>query len=59
MAVDASTGKPLRQFQANRAWKASPITYMFDGKQLIAAASGGNIIAFGLLREKRSERECR
>ena len=50
MAVDASTGKPLWQFQANQTWKASPMTYMFDGKQYIAVASGSNIIAFALLR---------
>lgn len=50
MAVDASTGKPLWQFQANQTWKASPMTYMFDGKQYIAVASGSNIIAFALLQ---------
>ncbi|MGA1996467.1 MAG: PQQ-dependent dehydrogenase, methanol/ethanol family [Bryobacteraceae bacterium] len=50
MAVDASTGKPLWQFQANQIWKASPMTYMFDGKQYIAVASGSNIISFGLLQ---------
>jgi alcohol dehydrogenase (cytochrome c) len=50
MAVDASTGKPLWQFQASQTWKASPMTYMFDGKQFIAVASGSNIISFALLR---------
>jgi alcohol dehydrogenase (cytochrome c) len=50
MAADASTGKPLWQFQANQTWKASPMTYLFDGKQFIAVASGSNIIAFALLR---------
>jgi len=49
-AVDASTGKPLWQFQANQTWKASPMTYMFDGKQYIAVASGSNIVSFALLR---------
>ena len=49
MAVDASTGKPLWQFQANQTWKASPMTYMFDSQQFIAVASGSNIISFGLL----------
>jgi alcohol dehydrogenase (cytochrome c) len=49
MAADASTGKPLWQFQANQTWKASPMTYMFDGKQYIAVASGSNVIAFALL----------
>jgi hypothetical protein len=27
---------------------ASPMTYLFDGKQHIAVAAGGNIIAFAL-----------
>jgi alcohol dehydrogenase (cytochrome c) len=49
MAVDAATGKPLWQFQANQTWKASPMTYMFDGKQYIAVASGSNIVSFALL----------
>jgi alcohol dehydrogenase (cytochrome c) len=50
MAADASTGTPLWQFQANPVWKASPMTYMFDGKQFIAVASGSNIISFALLQ---------
>ena len=36
MAADAATGKPLWSFQTNQNWKASPMTYMFDGKQYIA-----------------------
>ena len=31
MAVDASTGKPLWSFQTNQTWRASPMTYSFDG----------------------------
>jgi len=49
MAVDASSGTPLWHFQANTLWKASPMTYMFDGKQHIAVASGPNIISFALV----------
>ena len=49
MAVDASTGKPLWHFQTNALWKASPMTYMFDGKQHIAVASGPNILSFALV----------
>ena len=49
MAADATTGKPLWQFQTNQTWKASPMTYMFDGKQYIAVASGSTVIAFALL----------
>ena len=33
MAADAVTGAPLWSFPANVGWKASPMTYMFDGKQ--------------------------
>jgi alcohol dehydrogenase (cytochrome c) len=49
MAADASTGKPLWSFQTSQLWKASPMTYTFDNKQLIAVAAGSNIIAFGLM----------
>jgi alcohol dehydrogenase (cytochrome c) len=48
IAVDAQSGKPLWSFQANQTWKASPMTYSFDGKQHIAVAAGSNIIAFAL-----------
>ena len=48
MAADATTGKPLWMFQTNHTWKASPMTYVFDGKQYVAVAAGSNIIAFGL-----------
>ena len=48
-AADAVTGKPLWQFPAHQIWKASPMTYMFDGKQYLAVASGSNLIAFGLV----------
>jgi alcohol dehydrogenase (cytochrome c) len=50
MAVDASTGKPLWHFDANQTWKASPMTYMFDGKQYVAVASGSIVVSFALLR---------
>jgi alcohol dehydrogenase (cytochrome c) len=49
MAADAVTGKPLWSFQTNQLWKASPMTYSFDGKQYIAVAAGSNILAFGIL----------
>jgi alcohol dehydrogenase (cytochrome c) len=48
MAADAVTGKPLWSFPTNATWKASPMTYTFDGKQYIAVAAGSNIIAFGV-----------
>jgi alcohol dehydrogenase (cytochrome c) len=49
MAVDAATGEPLWQFQTNVQWKASPMTYAFDGRQYVAVASGPNILAFALV----------
>ena len=50
MAVGATGGgKPLWSFPTNQLWKASPMTYTFDGKQYIAVAAGSNIISFGLL----------
>ena len=48
MAADALTGAPLWSFPANAGWKASPMTYMFDGQQYIGIAAGSTIIAFGL-----------
>jgi alcohol dehydrogenase (cytochrome c) len=48
MAADASSGKVLWSFPTNQLWKASPMTYSIDGRQLIAVASGPNVIAFGL-----------
>ncbi len=47
-AVDARTGKPLWHFHTSQLWKASPMTYMADGKQYIAVAAGPNILAFAL-----------
>jgi len=49
MAVDAATGAPLWQFQTNVQWKASPMTYVFDGRQHVAVAAGPNIMAFRLI----------
>jgi alcohol dehydrogenase (cytochrome c) len=48
MAVDAASGKPLWNLPTNQTWRASPMTYMFDGRQFIAIASGPNIIAVAL-----------
>ncbi len=48
MAADAVTGRPLWSFPTNQSWKASPMTYLFDGKQYIAVAAGSNILAFGI-----------
>ena len=48
MAVDAATGKPLWSFPTNQTWKASPMTYGFDGRQFLAVAAGPSIIAFAI-----------
>jgi alcohol dehydrogenase (cytochrome c) len=48
-SVDASTGARLWQFQANALWKASPMTYAFDGTQHVAVAAGPTIISFALV----------
>jgi alcohol dehydrogenase (cytochrome c) len=48
IAVDAQSGAPLWSFQTNQTWKASPMTYAFDGRQHIAVAAGPTIIAFAL-----------
>jgi alcohol dehydrogenase (cytochrome c) len=48
VAVDAADGKVLWRFPANQPWKASPMTYQFDGKQYVAVATGQTITAFGL-----------
>jgi alcohol dehydrogenase (cytochrome c) len=48
MAVNAESGQVLWAFQTNQTWKASPMTYMFDGKQYIAVAAGPNIIALAI-----------
>jgi alcohol dehydrogenase (cytochrome c) len=50
MALDAASGKPLWRFQTNQLWKASPMTYVFDGRQYVAVCAGQNILAFALPR---------
>ncbi len=47
-ALDARTGKSLWRFKTNEQWKASPMTYMANGRQYVAIASGGNILSFAL-----------
>lgn len=48
VAADAGNGKELWRFPANGLNKASPMTYMVDGKQYIALAAGPNILCFCL-----------
>ncbi len=47
-AVDAQTGQPLWQFATGQLWKASPMTYEFDGRQHVTVAAGPNILSFAL-----------
>jgi PQQ-dependent dehydrogenase (methanol/ethanol family) len=47
-AVDERKGKTLWHFPTNVYMKASPMTYMVDGKQFVAVAAGPNILCFGL-----------
>jgi alcohol dehydrogenase (cytochrome c) len=56
LAADADNGRPLWRFQANADWKASPMTYVFDGKQHIAIAAGSNILVFALNEEPSRSR---
>ena len=51
-AVDAQTGKYLWHFEASEPWKASPMTYMVNGHQYIAIASGSNILSFSLQNQQ-------
>jgi PQQ-dependent dehydrogenase (methanol/ethanol family) len=48
VAVDQRNGKTLWRFPTNIFMKASPMTFMIDGKQYIAVAAGPNILCFGL-----------
>ena len=50
VAADAASGKPLWHFGTNSVWRASPMTYEFDGQQHVAISSGSNIIAFSLVK---------
>ena len=50
MAADAVTGERLWSFPTNHVWRASPMTYMFDGRQYIAVLAGGNVLAFAIGR---------
>jgi glucose dehydrogenase len=47
-AADDRHGKTLWHFATNVYMKASPMTYMVDGKQYVATVAGPNILCFGL-----------
>ena len=45
-AVDARSGRPLWHFHLNAGWKASPMTYQLDGRQI--RGGGGRLAGDGL-----------
>ncbi len=47
-AVNARTGVTLWHLEAGSPWKGSPMTYMVEGRQYVAIASGTNILSFAL-----------
>jgi alcohol dehydrogenase (cytochrome c) len=47
-ALDARTGKPRWEFQTGAAIRANPVSFMADGRQRIAIASGNALFVFGL-----------
>jgi PQQ-dependent dehydrogenase (methanol/ethanol family) len=47
-AVDAASGNTLWHFNTGQEWRASPMTYLVNGRQHVAIAAGGNILSFAL-----------
>jgi PQQ-dependent dehydrogenase (methanol/ethanol family) len=47
-AVGLKSGKTLWRFPTNIFMKASPMTFMVNGKQYVVVAAGPNILCFGL-----------
>jgi len=47
-AADARSGKVLWRFQTGGMIYSNPISYLSDGKQYVAIASGSALIAFAL-----------
>ncbi len=52
IAVDATTGHRLWQFDTQQVWKSSPMTYAIDGEQYIGAVAGSIVSVFGITRER-------
>jgi PQQ-dependent dehydrogenase (methanol/ethanol family) len=48
VAVDEHDGKALWHFNTNVGMKASPMTFMVEGKQFLAVAAGSVFLCFGL-----------
>ena len=47
-AVDAKSGEALYTFRTNDSWRATPMTYMVDGRQDIAGMDGSVLWSFAL-----------
>jgi PQQ-dependent dehydrogenase (methanol/ethanol family) len=47
-AVNAKTGAHLWHFETHETWKASPMTYLVNGRQHVAITSGANVLVFAL-----------
>ena len=47
-ALDATTGKPLWQFQTGGAIRSGPMSFLADGKQHVAVAGGHALFVFAL-----------
>ena len=47
-AVDARSGETLYTFRTNDSWRATPMTYMVDGRQYIAGMDGSVLWSFAL-----------
>jgi alcohol dehydrogenase (cytochrome c) len=47
-ALDASTGKPVWQFQTGGAVRSNPMSFAIEGRQRIAIAAGSALFVFGL-----------
>ena len=45
-SFDPKTGKTLYRFRTNDSWRATPMTYMVDGRQYIAGMDGQVLWAF-------------
>jgi alcohol dehydrogenase (cytochrome c) len=48
IALDGTSGKVLWKFNTGNSIKTAPITYMVDGKQHVAIASGAAMLVFAL-----------
>ena len=51
VAMDAATGKPVWHFNTGQPINSQPVTYLVDGKQYVAVATGADIFTFALFKE--------